>query len=276
LIADSGSTATFATSNLPVINKRESKHPITIRNPNGTTMTSTHEAELDAPALPKTARHCYIVPALQEYSLVSIGQICDAGCEVTFTKDTVYVTHHNNTVLQGKRSDPNGLWHFDVPNKTQMKEHQAGAIDRPSAAHLVHFAHAALFSPTNRTLEKALKANLITGFPGLTLQTFRRHAPNSFNTAQGHMDQVRQNTRSTKNTKKQEATDQHDTEDQFPDSPEKNARTHNCFVSVEELTGQVFTDQTGKFPITSASGMKCIMILCDYDSDSILAQPLRN
>ena len=46
-MADTGSTTdTFLTVNLPVFNKQRARTPITIRNPNGSIMTSTHEAEL--------------------------------------------------------------------------------------------------------------------------------------------------------------------------------------------------------------------------------------
>jgi hypothetical protein len=48
-IADTGSTAHFGTIDAPVINIRPTRHPITIQNPNGSLMVSTHEAELDLP-----------------------------------------------------------------------------------------------------------------------------------------------------------------------------------------------------------------------------------
>jgi hypothetical protein len=45
---------------------------------------------------------------------------------------------------------------------------------------------------------------------------------------------------------------------------------------VVEITGQVFSDQTGRFPVTSSKGNKYIMILYDYDSTAILAEPIKN
>jgi hypothetical protein len=36
------------------------------------------------------------------------------------------------------------------------------------------------------------------------------------------------------------------------------------------------TDQTGRFPVVSSKGNKYIMILYDYDSNAILAQPIKN
>jgi hypothetical protein len=39
--------------------------------------------------------------------------------------------------------------------------------------------------------------------------------------------------------------------------------------------GQIYTDQTGRFPVVSSKGNKYIMILYDYDSNAILAKPIK-
>jgi hypothetical protein len=39
--------------------------------------------------------------------------------------------------------------------------------------------------------------------------------------------------------------------------------------------GQIYSDQTGRFPVVSSKGNKYIMILYDYDSNAILAQPIK-
>jgi hypothetical protein len=40
--------------------------------------------------------------------------------------------------------------------------------------------------------------------------------------------------------------------------------------------GQIYTDQTGIFPVMSSKGNTYIMILYDYDSNAILAQPIKD
>jgi hypothetical protein len=40
--------------------------------------------------------------------------------------------------------------------------------------------------------------------------------------------------------------------------------------------GQIYTDQTGIFPVVSSKGNKYIMILNDYDSNTILEQPIKD
>jgi hypothetical protein len=116
LIADSGCTAHFVTPTMPVANKQRATTPITIANPNGTRMQSSHTAELDIPGLPPAARRVHIVPALKNHSLLSVGQLCDAGCEAHFTQSTVTITCDDETVLTGNRTNSK-LWHIEPPTK---------------------------------------------------------------------------------------------------------------------------------------------------------------
>jgi hypothetical protein len=46
------------------------------------------------------------------------------------------------------------------------------------------------------------------------------------------------------------------------------------FMKPVEITWQIFSDQTGHFPITSSRGNKYIMVVYDYDSNAILTEPL--
>ena len=38
----------------------------------------------------------------------------------------------------------------------------------------------------------------------------------------------------------------------------------------------MYTDQTGRFPVTSSRGFKCIMVAYDHDSNTIHAKPMKN
>jgi hypothetical protein len=68
-----------------------------------------------------------------------------------------------------------------------------------------------------------------------------------------------------------------ETDDVFPTSEPNNARTHHCFASImTPTTGQIHTDQTGQFIVPSSTGNNYLLILYDYDSNSILAEPMRN
>jgi hypothetical protein len=51
-------------------------------------------------------------------------------------------------------------------------------------------------------------------------------------------------------------------------------QTHWVFMKPIEITGQIYSNQTGRFPVTSSRGSKYVMIVYDYDSNAILAEPL--
>jgi hypothetical protein len=83
-------------------------------------MNSTHEAELDMPMLPAgAAKQVHIVPELAAHTLLSIGQLCDAGCDVAFTAEEVTVKYKGNTVLSGHRPCQTRLQHFSMPSSGQ-------------------------------------------------------------------------------------------------------------------------------------------------------------
>ena len=52
--------------------------------PDGTKIQATPECELYMDNIPKTARKAHKFPMLAGNSLISVAQLCDAGCEVKF------------------------------------------------------------------------------------------------------------------------------------------------------------------------------------------------
>jgi hypothetical protein len=279
LIADTGSTAHFCTIDTPVINKIPAKQPIAIRNPNGSVMYSTHTAELDLPQLPFPARQVHIVPALAYHSLISIGQLCDAGCDVTFDAHSATVRYNKQIVLTGQRTATTKLWHLQLPatvtntndNDPPNENNTANsAVGSATPAEVVAFAHATLFSPALSTLEIALQKEFLNTFPGLTARSLRKHPPQSYPMVKGHLTHIRQNQRSTK----PKPMDTDAINDCFPtDSPVD--RSHLCYAAIMQPTGQIYTDQTGKFIAPSSNGNNYLMIVYDYDSNHIFAEPFK-
>ena len=92
----------------------------------------------------------------------------------------------------------------------------------------------------------------------------------------GHLDQTRCNQRSTKTeTKPPNKT----TQSEPTASPTYKPTTdnhHDCYLALHEPTGQIFTDQTGKFITPSSTGNNYLILLYDYDSNAILAEPIPN
>jgi hypothetical protein len=262
-------------------------------------MYSTHEATLPIPGLPPAARKVHIVPDLASHSLLSIGQLCDAGCTVSFTATDCTIQYDDVVVLHGKRPATTGLWHIDMPDSPvplaptangsvgiptpeSFVELANGSIGTATPADLVAFDHAALFSPALSTLESALSKNFLTNFPGLTTATLRKHPPHSGATIKGHLDQSRQNQRSTKpavipaDFEPDSTFDFPEPLSESPDGLRTGERTHFVYAAVSEPTGQVYTDQTGRFIIPSSTGNNYLLVLYDYDSNSILAEPMKN
>jgi len=85
-ISDSGATGHFVMEDAPVTNVRPTRHPVRITCPNGETMSSTHECNLDIPWLPQEMTKAHIVPGLTHSLLISIKKFCDEGCRVIFDK----------------------------------------------------------------------------------------------------------------------------------------------------------------------------------------------
>ena len=270
-------------------------------------MLSTHIAELDLPALPPAARLAHIFPSLGNTTLISIGQLCDYGCLALFAATTASVTLNGVEILSGHRSfATQHLWHLTAPTSpptvpipvalaaaaptphpTVPLPVALGAVNKSiTPRDLIAFAHAALFSPALTTLTKALSKNYVPYFPGLTPEALRKFPPVTAATIKGHLDQSRQNTQSTRNTNETsppvDPSDPQDVdtletdEDSFPASDLDGTRSHHCFLAVTEHTGKIFTDQTGRFVLPSSSGNTQLLVMYDYDSNYIHAEPMKS
>ena len=243
-------------------------------------MYSTHEAELDLPHLPLAARHVHIVPALTTSSLLSMSQLCDAGCRVSFDATSVHVHHNDTLVLHGARTPTTGLWHLQLAPDPPLIN-TCAAVHSATPSDLVAFAHAALFSPALSTLRHALDRGFLPQFPGLTAKTLAKYPPHSIAMVKGHLDQTRKNQRSTKPKAAEPvlpaSSPLSDHDSAFPPSDPHNERSHHCYAAIVDPTsGQIHTDQTGKFIIASSTGFNYILVLYDYDSNSILVEPMRS
>ena len=92
-IADTGCTGHYLTVEANLQDLQPTKNPITVHLADNRTIQSTHEGhlQLPLPTLPPAATKAHLFPALGKTSLISIGQLCDHGCEATFTKNTVTI-----------------------------------------------------------------------------------------------------------------------------------------------------------------------------------------
>ena len=101
-IEDAGAKGHFLQPGAPSINIRKTNNPISISQPYGGKLESTHECEIDNPKLPQEARKAHIVPGLAHTSLISIKMMIDAGCFVTYG-EKVLVYYKEKIVWTGTR-----------------------------------------------------------------------------------------------------------------------------------------------------------------------------
>lgn len=255
--------------------------------PNGARIQATHTAELDLPGVPGQARQCHIFQELQQ-ALVAIGQFCDHGLEAHFCKTHVRILRGTTVVLEGTRNTDTGLWNMplqQLPPTTSSSTSPAMEAPIQLANHvhemrtkrdLVQYLHRSCGSPVTSTWLKAIEAGFFATWPGLTLDLVRKHLPKSIATAKGHMRQQMQGVRSTKPKMPPTQASTHNNVpiDEFQPTSNSPTRTNSYHMQAMEFTGQIFSDQTGRFPITSSRGNKYIMVVYSYDSNAILTEPM--
>ena len=92
---DSGTTGHFIAVMANVTNIRTTTNALNIIIPNGNTMVSTHECNINWLDLPEAARTAHIIPQLKQQSFLSVVKLCDAGCTVKFEHDQCTSTYDN-------------------------------------------------------------------------------------------------------------------------------------------------------------------------------------
>jgi hypothetical protein len=168
-ILDSGCTSNFFSATAPCINKQEAHVRLSVNMPNGTTIQSSHTCDLLLTYLPPQARKAHILPGLVHNSLISVGKLCDNGCNKTFTQEQVTVSRDIKCVIYRSRDLRSRLWRVDLKQKFEKKHVQCNhAHDNSNQKYLINYLHAACFSPVKSTWITAIKNGHFTSWPGLT------------------------------------------------------------------------------------------------------------
>jgi hypothetical protein len=104
--------------------------------------------------------------------------------------------------------------------------------------------------------------------------------PKSEITVKAHIQQQRKNLRSTKPKSSATTLTPDETTNEFnPTSDSPNIRTSHIYAAIDtpnDITGLIASDLTGRFPKRSHRGHNYILVIYDYDSNAILAEPLKN
>ena len=265
---DTGCTDTLLrASDATALPRTTTSRPLHVGLPNGTTITSIGSGQLTLPNLHQPiSAHIFPDKSLST-SLLSISDLCSAGCEAHFTATSATITKDGHKVLHSTKHPTDKLWNASVEpsHPPPTRSTTAAAMALSSDREFVQFAHAALGSPTISTLRRALQNQYLTTFPRLTAALLSRHPPHSTATAQGHLDQTRQGMDSTTAPAQLPcAHDDTDTEDDPPSSTtlptNPGHRSYTAHTKLIRATTAMFADLTGRFPTTSSSGMQYILI----------------
>jgi hypothetical protein len=179
---------------------------------------------------------------MANHSFLSVGQLCDEGYIVTFKHASVTICDfHKSQILNGPRDLDTGLWRINLKQtNNHIPEPIANNVyELRNTGALVHYLHKSLFNPTKSALLQAVKDGHLITWPGLTEDAIHKHLKLTPATAMGHMNQRRQNIRSTSKTPiAGEPT---------PDT-DLGTKTHLVYAVLFDQ-GQFYRDLTGKFPV---------------------------
>jgi hypothetical protein len=243
--------------NAPCQHKVKSQNPLRVHLPNGDTMDSTHTASLDIPELRESASIAHVFPVMVNHSLLSVGKLCNEGYYVTFRIDAVTIySAAGKSILKGSRDFNTKLLCINLRHeKPQHTIYVANNVhELRNTGALVNYLNKSMCSPTKSALLRAVKNGHLIIWPGLTEQAINKHLKMTPATAMGHMNQRRQNIRSTS-----KVSITSDIEDETVTPVGVGSKTHFVYAVVIEQ-GQLYTDLTGRFPVRSIKGNWYIMI----------------
>jgi hypothetical protein len=140
--------------------------------------------------------------------------------------------------------------------------------DLPNTKEVVRFFHAALGHLTRATLlTSAQHGNLVT-FPSMTPDNISRHFPELDETQKGHMKQTKQGVKSTKVV---------DVDAMLGFQQKPGVKHKDVYLLIFDATKKsMYSNQTGKFPITSARRSKYIMVTVELDGNYIDCKPIQS
>ena len=260
------------------------------------------------------ADEVHIVPGIKN-NLLSTSKFVDANYAWLFDNDVVSVFDMNNTeiqttraaVLKGWRSPSENLWRIplvrqgcDVETGTTdtvavsmapqdilraqpptPPEELYNAYEMRTKPELIRFFHAAAGFPTKPTWLAAIKNGHYDSWPGLNAKDVAKYFPESEEVWKGHGRKIRAGLRSTQRTETNaSASDVAALLDESqPITIGESERLYYTavFNMKSEMDRKLYSDQTGKFPVTSYKGCQYIFVMYDMDTtNAILVEAMRN
>ena len=200
-------------------------------------------------------------------------------------------------VLKGWKVPKKGLWRFPIvdgvtrhrnQNTTTaiLKQFPQEVLRSPPPAtkdvvnnvyelktkpYLIRYYHAAAGFPTKPSWLAAIGKEHYLLWPGLDGTSAAKHFPESEETWRGHGRMIKSGLRSTKQLVTEE-----EKETAAASVPNEQAIVVQCFDLKNKADRIMFSDQTGRFPVTSYRGNQYIMVLFEIASNNILVEPMQS
>ena len=264
-------------------------------------MHTNKTIELLLPKLPPSARKGYTVPNITN-NLVSVAELCDAGCTVFFHMHGVDINCDGETIARGWRDKPTKLWRVSLTSEggdritpetdwttesDGIYQVQVNSIyECENKEQLVKYYHASLCSHPKTSLIAAADVGFLRGCPGFDATAIRKHIGVEYATEMGHMKQIQSGVRSTRFKSKRGRPKHTDRDEEIeaaaedamatPTQATNNDDTHVVFMTTADSKGLVCSDQTGMFPRISKRGMKYVCIFYIYDANFIKSVPIKS
>jgi hypothetical protein len=273
-VADSGATSGVGTTADPCpCSGRPSGKQFILPSSNVITATEMAKYLFDVRA---PTNKLDITPGVSQHSLLSTGKFTDASYITVFDKDMVNIYNANNTIftisrgaiLRGFRNPVLNLYQIPLVDMVRNNNTDTIIVNRPPTKYvpnqpppskadynvyefntqpeLVQYHHASTGFFTKPTWLAIIKNKHFTLWPGLTLNTARKHFPDSEETHKGHSRKTPSGLRSTK-TKQGPLFDNCDgalgdeQEAQLPLRPVKKEKTISyCVLNLADEATQKF------------------------------------
>ena len=127
-VVDTGCSANTLREDAPVCNHNTNAPTQTVGTPTGHVMNSSASALIKNKNLPDEARKAHLYPELKYKSLMSVGQLCDAGFAVVFRKNKVEIVKNKDALVKGpaymtgyRNINTDYLWVTDINEENNNK-----------------------------------------------------------------------------------------------------------------------------------------------------------
>ncbi|OEU05713.1 hypothetical protein FRACYDRAFT_231764 [Fragilariopsis cylindrus CCMP1102] len=219
-------------------------------------MVSVATSKLDIPELTDKAKTAFHFNEM-DTPLLSIPVLADDGCKIELTEDNIVVKKNNKIILKGIRDITSTLWMIPIKHREKARILAQQLPPLPS-----HAANSAYHQPTIAKLMAYHNASI----GSLPVKTLCNAIDNDWSTTKPTISEIMNEELAPE-------------EPVLPPPIRLTNRQHTVAVDIvpfEELKGIIATDLPGRFPTTSAQGNAYVLVMYDYDSNTINAVAIKN